>query len=235
MAIEIELNLESTLTRTIPGQTSLKIDEVTRENFVFGSVEFFVYSKITPTQILVPIQDPPPSGAETGIGNLGNEMVDNNIGSISYNNFGAATPVNLPFYTFDFGVGKSVDRFKIYWYQFNNYVANLFRIEASNNNSDWVTIEDNLVGTNIVGNIQDVDISDNTEYQYWRMFCYSGFGNPNFIVIREMEALTAGTVFESIESSNDVSFYFDDEGKLNVENLNSINTELTVRYNEINN
>jgi len=233
MAIEIDLNLdlykELNLTRTIPALSSLIVEEITRENFIFGTIEFFEYSKIFASQILVPLQN------GNLIGSLGAAMVDNNFGSISYNNFGAATSINLPFYVFDFGASQRVDRFQINWWQTNNYVAGTFRIEASTDNFNWNTIVDNLAGTNIIGNVQYIDILDNTEYQFWRMFVYNGFPtNGQFVVITQMIPQLAGTKYDSIESSNDVVFYFDSNGKFNIENLKTTATDLVVRYKEIN-
>ncbi|MBL4810568.1 MAG: discoidin domain-containing protein [Phycisphaerales bacterium] len=235
MAIEVNLNnvekKEKTISVNVPALSSVIVNEVNKDNFLFGYAEFFIFSKINAAQILIPIQNPPPIGAETGIGNLDQEMVDNNFSSISYNNFGAATGTNLPFYTFDFGTQKTVSRFQINWWQFNNYVPNTFRIEASNDNVNWTTIEDNLTGTNIVGNVQFVDINDNTPYQYWRMFVYDGFNQgTQFIVLTQMIPLFASTVFQSIENSSNIDFFFDANGKINIENLDNSDSIVTLRY-----
>jgi hypothetical protein len=224
---------EATVSVNVGAFSTLRIPEVTKDNYIFGNVEFFVYSKIAPTQILVPVQ---PSTGEPVIGNLEANINNNILTDICYNNFGAASGYDLPFYTFDYGSPVTVDRFRIWWWQFNNYVPNVFRIEANNSwnpvpDGSWTTIEGGLTGTNISGNIQDVLINDNTPYRYWRMYIETPFpASVFFIVCREMEGQSAGNVYESIENSSDVNFYFDADGILNVENLIGTDTQLTVRY-----
>ena len=110
------VDAEKTITAPLEALSTVTLPQVTRENYLLGTVEFFVYVTINPTQILTPTQ---PSTGEPVIGNLGANMVNNNLGDICYNNFGAASGYDLPFYTFDFGAPiANIDRFIINWWQF---------------------------------------------------------------------------------------------------------------------
>jgi hypothetical protein len=228
---------EATVSVNLTGLSTVRVPEVTKDNFIFGQVEFFIYVEISAAAILTPTQ---PSTGEPVIGNLGANINNNNLGDLCYNNFGAASGYDLPFYTFDFGAPiDTVDQLWIKWWQFNNYVPNVFRIEAANVwnpvpvPGDWTTIVGGLTGTNVLGNQQEVNITNSTPYRYWRIYIEEPFPlSQIFMVCNEMEFRSGSVTYESIEDSDSVDMYFDADGVLNVQNINTTDTTLTVRYKE---
>jgi hypothetical protein len=235
----VPIYAEKTIQVNLPALGEVTIPQVSPDNYMFGQVEFFLYNKVVPTQILTPDAQPGVGGPGP-IGNLGAEMVDNNRSNISYNNFAAASTNDLAFYTFDFGAPIAIpDRLEIDWWRFNFYVANAFRIEASNvwdpdplNTANWTTILGGLTGTNITGTRQFINLpAVPTNYQYWRVFCEQGFpvGIP-FMIVNEMEFQNAETIFKSIEDSDEVVMFFNPSEELVVQNVDDVDTVLTVRY-----
>jgi hypothetical protein len=237
----VPIYAEKTIQVNLPALGQVVVPQVNQENYMFANVEFFLFTKIVPSQILTPDAQPGVGGPGP-IGNTGNVMNDNNnFGNICYNNFAAASTNDLAFYTMDMGAPiPTPDRLVIKWWQFNNYVANSFRVEASNvwdpdplNTANWTTILGGLTGTNIIGNFQYINLPPAvaSNYQYWRVFCEQGFpaGIP-FMVVNEMTLQTAQTIYRSIEDYDDVTFFFDGSGQLTVQNLDNVNTTLTVRY-----
>jgi hypothetical protein len=222
----------SQVIKTLTANGVVSVSEVTRDCYISGNAEIFQFSKIAEQAIITP-EYTRQDNSFGPIGNLGANMTNSNLGDLCYNNFGAAGTDDLPFYTFDFGAGnaQAPDRFKIYWYQFNNYVGDPFRIEASDDLNTWTTIVGGLTGTNIAGNIQDVDLTNTTPFRYWRLFCEGGFPNGTaFMVVREIIPQQAGTIYESIEDSSNFSLYFDADGILQVESFYNLDVDITINY-----
>jgi hypothetical protein len=222
---------EGVVTNNLPPFQVISIPEVTKDNYIFSDVSFFQYSKVGAVNILTPNK----TDGSGAIGNLSANINNNNFSDLCYNNFGTPSATNLAYYTFDFGSPKSLDRWYIRWWQVNQYVPQYFRIEGNNTWSPdptdptWNTVVDNLTGTNIISRNQYINILDDTPYQYWRMFVYTGFGGQ-FMVCTEMTPETAGTLYESITDSNRVTMYFNSDGVLQVESLTNIDVSVTARY-----
>lgn len=235
----VPIYAEKTVQVNLPALGQIVVPQVNQDNYMFANVEFFLYTKVVPTQILTPDAQPGVGGPGP-IGNLGANITNNSFGDLCYNNFAAASTTNLAFYTFDFGAPIATpDRLEIKWWQFNNYVSNNFRIEASNvwdpdptNTANWTTILGGQDGTNVLGNYQYINLPPaGTNFQYWRVFSLSGFpGGVPFMVVNEMEFQLAQTIYRSIEDYDNVTFFFDGSGQLTVQNLDNVDTTLTVRY-----
>jgi prepilin-type N-terminal cleavage/methylation domain-containing protein len=142
---------------------------------------------------------------------------DDNYTNYSYSN----DTTNTPSPAIDLGSSVIVDTIRVSWF-YCGYGADNFRIEAKNsaprNNSGWTTVvsglSDNGIACATGVSSQDIDVrSAGAPYRYWRLFMVDA-EHPNFSVISELSAFSAGTPSDTVEqngadaSSNPGELYF---------------------------
>ncbi len=146
-------------------------------------------------------------------------LIDNNYFNFVFNNRSPGS-ANQPLPAIDLGSPQPVDTIRINWFT-RWFVSHNFRIEASNDGNNWVTVSSGLstnttVGAGI-GNYPE-DFPVNGTYRFWRMFNVTGV-HSWWIAISEMEAFAAasGDVVEQHGSDASVSPGALDFGSSNLE------------------
>jgi len=88
---------------------------------------------------------------------------------------------------YDFGVGVSWAIGKLIAYPSSTIGPNAFKVEGSNNDSDW----DELYSGNMANGLgpQEFTWDNTTAYRYIRVYVTSVFGASSYVVIRELEAM----------------------------------------------
>lgn len=158
-------------------------------------------------------------------------LSDNNDYNLVYNNFDSGSS-NQEMPAIDLGSSQSVDTIRINWYS-SYYTSQNFRIEGSNNGTNWTTVSDGLSTTVSVGTSQGdypEDYPVNGTYRYWRMFNVTGT-NSSWIALSEIEAFAAasGDVVEQ-SSSGGLNFSSSDIDLTESSGQQSVG----IRFNNIN-
>ncbi len=118
-------------------------------------------------------------------------LIDNNYYNLVYNNYSPGSS-NQVMPAIDLGSSQTVNTIRINWYT-TYYTSQNFRIEASNDGSNWTTVASGLstntaVGTSVGNYPENYPVSGT--YRYWRMFNVTGT-NGTWIAISEVEAFAA--------------------------------------------
>lgn len=117
-------------------------------------------------------------------------MIDGNLTNLTYNNSNAGT-VNKELPAIDLGSPQDISQIVLYWWN-NTYTASNFKLQGSNDGTNWTDIVSNQNSTGVVGtsnNPQTFDV--NVNFQYVRVFCVQG-NNASWCVISELEVYEQG-------------------------------------------
>lgn len=112
---------------------------------------------------------------------------------------------NIASPSIDLGSSQTVDVIRINWFGCN-YSSSNFRIQAKDSNptsnSGWTTISsglsDTYTGCSNANRPQDFVVGTATPYRHWRLYFDTKI-HPNYIVVSELEAFSAGTPGDTVE------------------------------------
>jgi len=118
---------------------------------------------------------------------------DEDTTNLVFNSQSSGT-VNKELPGLDLGEVLGVSTIRLWWWR-DQYIANEFVIQGSDDGTNWMTVTDVLDATGLGQTSQDIAV--NTSHRYFRVFCIKGI-HPTWVVISEM------TCYGAIDSSETI-------------------------------
>lgn len=164
----------------------------------------------------------------TNVSTNEDSLIDGDTGNLVYNSSSRGSN-NKELPGIDLGTSHQLSSVRIWWWR-ARYAASSYKIQGSNNLTDWVDISSNYDATGLEGTFQDVNITSVDPYRYVRLYCISGI-DANWVVISEMQATSSSEsneITELISKTNlDIS---EVNNKLVITNTTEYNHTVTVNY-----
>lgn len=163
-----------------------------------------------------------PVGVEdpTNVSKNESKLINNITTDLVYNKKSIGT-TNKEMPAIDLGSSQALGKIVIYWWQ-ATYVATNFKIQGSDDLSNWTDVATGLDGTG--QNIQEIILSGT--FRYWRLFCVQGL-NPHWICLSEIRAYAPPTQTEFLPI-NQVSYISMSHQGSSITLHNSADVDVTV-------